>query len=188
MDEKVRGEGSASPSSAIEKNTSPLPTTEGMVDQGEVTTTRPQTYAWVLLTAVGIPAMILGILYAAGVMINPSLIESELGQTWSSFQLADPNAAAMYLTAVRQWGVTLAVLGVLTIAIAVGPFRKGNKWGWMFLFGQPFYLLYMVIEAAVDGDYTWPVSAGLLVLSVSALLLSYRRFYPRRGATGYVAE
>ncbi len=139
-----------------------------------------QRYAWLLPTIVGIPGVVIGILYAFGTVLNPSLLQAQLGQSWSSFSAADPRAAGIYVTALREWGVTLATLGIVTVALAAGPFRKGVKWGWMFTFGQPFFLLYLTTESAVDGDPIWLVSAALLVVSVLGLALPYRKFFPNK--------
>jgi hypothetical protein len=61
-------------------------------------------------------------------------------------------------------------MGLLTIAVAATAYRRGERWaGWVLAYYPPFF----AVHIAVFG--TWIPDAGLLVLSVAALVAGWLR-------------
>lgn len=88
-------------------------------------------FAWGAMAAIA-PDHLLG---PGGKPILTAGYEGFSGGSWS--QLADsfPMAAAYMVVLFRMYGVFNAVFGLVTSAIAVTAFRRGDVWAWWTLLG-----------------------------------------------------
>ena len=75
-------------------------------------------------------------------------------------------------TLISTLGVGMAVFG---LAITIIAFRKAERWAWWVLWYWPIFLGIHVVALGT----LWP-DLPLTALSVAALLLPYRGFFPKR--------
>jgi hypothetical protein len=118
-----------------------------------------ERYAWVILTA----DVALGILSALTTTLPPL--------SWFS----DPLYSTTY-SVMGAWGISWVGFEILALVVILIPFRRGERWAWWTLWLLPgLWLCLFVLDTSL---------LGLLVLtliSVTGLLLSFRRFFPRPG-------
>lgn len=64
---------------------------------------------------------------------------------------------------------------ILTMAISSTAYRRAERWAWYAFWYWPIFL-------AAAALYTWPgaLLVPFLIISVLALLLPYRNFFPQR--------
>jgi hypothetical protein len=106
------------------------------------------------------------------------------GMTWNDLKAASPTVARMIDTIFRTNGVTLATLALLSLAICLTGFRKGERWAWIALWALPFWMALTVfiiasVEKQPGAGTPVPVISGsiLLVIFASTLLFSALRFF-----------
>ena len=118
-----------------------------------------ERYAWVILTA----DVALGILSALTTTLPPL--------SWFS----DPLYSTTY-SVMGAWGISWVSFEILALVVILIPFRRGERWAWWALWLLPgLWLCLFFLDTSL---------LGLLVLtliSVTGLLLSFRRFFPRPG-------
>ncbi len=75
----------------------------------------------------------------------------------------------------RWLGMLSAMFGVLSIAVAYGGLRTGQRWAWFTLLSYPAFLAMAIV-------YTWPglVWSPILIASVAALWLDSRWIFSKR--------
>lgn len=62
--------------------------------------------------------------------ILPAAYEGYSGGSWSALVSASPSIAGYIRMMYRMYGVYCALFGLLTTAIAVTAFRRGERWAW----------------------------------------------------------
>ena len=129
--------------------------------KAETTNTRSERvhekYAWLILAgdvAVGIGSAITTTL--------PPL-------SWFS----DPLYTTTY-SVMGAWGISWVGFEVLALAIILIPFRRGERWAWWTLWLLPaLWLCLFFLDTSLIG------LLALTLISVTGLLLSLRRFFPK---------
>ena len=123
--------------------------------------------AWVFFFAVGL------LLVAHGVYL--AVLPSADPDHWR-FYTDDPDTVAYLADDFRASGGMTAAFGVLTAAAAAGWFRSANRWAWYAFWIYPLLFAWGMAT-------TWAVGVFLVLMlaSVAALALSYRRFFPATG-------
>ena len=132
------------------------------MEQAEPTVARSERtlekYAWVILLA----DVALGIVSAITTTLPPL--------SW----FTDPLYSTGY-SVMGAWGISWVGFEVLALVLILVPFRRGERWAWWTLWVLPGLWLCLFVLS--------PDLVGLLVLaliSVTGLLLSRRRFFPKR--------
>lgn len=146
-----------------------------------------QRNVWVLLLIVASIFALFGIGdIIRGMDADPAIIESILGTDWESLKDTDPTLANMVNLMARAQGASIAVLSILSAAIIVGPFRRGEPWAWYVLWLWPLWNLSIFITfftADRSPDFATPPpmlsSPIFFTLTALALIVSYRKFFPR---------
>lgn len=144
-------------------------------------------HAWKVLFAL---ALIFA-LFGAGDLIlgasaDPQITESVAGRSMDEIERSDPRVGNLINLHVRLGGAWILSGSILTMAISATAFRRGERWAWYVMWAT-FPLLVALIYAVyfstelVPGPLPPPMlSAPLfLVLSIVALLLPYRKFFPK---------
>jgi hypothetical protein len=74
----------------------------------------------------------------------------------------------------RWLGMLSGMFGILTLAVAYGGFRHGERWAWYTFLAYPIFLLLAIV-------YTWPglTWSPLLAASVVALWAAFRSVFQR---------
>lgn len=111
------------------------------------------------------------------------LFNSLTGRTWDELRAADPGAAKLIDTQVRNGGIALLAFGLMSLSICVTALRRGERWAWITMGAWPLWiaLIYPVFWIAQpDPRSGTPVplisGAVFLVISVATLGLSSRRY------------
>ncbi len=136
--------------------------------------------AWTLLVALGVVAIILSFFLFAGISFDDALFNNQFGQSPSSFATSNPTfwSGLQY----QYYQVAAALLGfaVLGIVLAYTAFRKGEKWAWYGTWYVALFLLWNVYVNYVAGGTLWMMDSVLFVISLAALLLPFRMFFPKK--------
>jgi len=135
--------------------------------------------AWMLLAFIGFIGIIFSLLLIAQIRFDPSLLENQLGRSVSSFQASNPNAWGALLYSERDAGAALLGFSILGIFIAWTAFKDGKKWAWYAELYLPIYILFVIAETYYAGGSNWPLYFVFLLISLAALLLPYRKFFPK---------
>jgi hypothetical protein len=100
---------------------------------------RLQRIAWILILIVdaayiawGTGAAIApeGLPGPGGMAILPAAYQGFTGGSWSELATASPMTARYVVLMYRMYGLYCAIFGLLTSAIAVTAFRRGEPWAW----------------------------------------------------------
>lgn len=144
-----------------------------------------QRYAWILLMVVSILSLLIGlgdfILAGNG---DPALVESMTGTRWVAVKAANPPLANLVNLLTRILGAWLIGFSILSLAITVTAYRKGERWAWYALWALPlaFVLIFGAFLTAgrLPGSPTPPAlfsAPGLFAMSALGLLLPIRQFF-----------
>jgi hypothetical protein len=78
----------------------------------------------------------------------------------------------------RQLGNFMLATGLLMMAVAAVPFRKGERWAWYTMWVAPLMILIQLLNSR--GGSGWQVDLGFVVLTSAGLIWPYRRFFPKK--------
>ena len=76
-----------------------------------------------------------------------------------------------------QLGNFMLALGVLIMAIAAVPYRRGEKWAW-----YTFWILLVNLGiqlANSRGGFLWQLDLAFIFVVLAGLLMPYRKFFPK---------
>jgi hypothetical protein len=126
-----------------------------------------QTDAWVPFFALGLFMMAFGVYQAVLPSADPN--------HWKSF-ITDPVVVAYVADDFRASGGMTVAFGLLTAVASFRWFRAGDPWAWFTFWIFP-------ILCAWGMATTWAIGLWLVLLIVTtlALVVPYRRFFPRAG-------
>jgi hypothetical protein len=112
------------------------------------------------------------------------------GMTWNELQTTSPTVARLIDTIFRANGASLTTVALLSLAICLSGFRKGERWAWYTLWALPMWMLLTVffvstVKKQPGAGTPVPVISGsiLFVISASMLLLSSPRFFRKDPVT-----
>ena len=150
-----------------------------------------ERHAWKALFGV---SLVLG-LFGVGDMLGGAsdlqngetiLMHSLTDMSWNELQAANPNAANLIDTKFRTDGATLATIAVLSAAICLTSFRRGQRWAWYALWALPVWMVLtaaFILNAVKHPRYGTPIpvisGSILAVLYTTCLALSYRKFFKK---------
>ncbi len=148
-----------------------------------------ERHAWKVLLAISAIVGLFGVsdmLTGAADLQNGEtvLMHSLTGVSWNELQAASPGAANMIEQKSRTGGASLTTLALLSSAVCLTGFRRGQRWAWYTLWAIPTWLALTVL-------FTWgavrypgygtpvPVISGSLffALWVALLAVTYRTFF-----------
>jgi len=78
----------------------------------------------------------------------------------------------------RQLGNFMLASGLLMMAVAAVPFRRGERWAWYAMWVIPLLLLIQFLNSR--GGNGWQFDFGGIFVTIAGLLLPLRRFFPKR--------
>jgi len=140
-----------------------------------------EKHAWIIFFAFGVILLI----FALVGIIRPDLAWSDLGNekltgtTWSQLVASTPWVADLFVWQYRALTV-VALLGfVLTIAISLNSYRRGEKWAWYAFWIWPVFAgLEIALHTGIGLSPLRPI-LGLIIILLG-LFLPYRKFFPRK--------
>ena len=135
--------------------------------------------AWLGFLAIGILGLIFGAYsYVLAQPLEPETFERITGVSWEEAQRSLPGMAEYVSIVVQSQAQFMLAFGAFVIALAAGPYRKGEAWAWYTLWVVPILLIALGLRVALAGGMGWTLIAFQLVLALGALLLPYRTFFP----------
>ncbi len=102
-------------------------------------TTRRRRVAWILILIVDVGVVAWGAMAAAspdhllgpgGKAILPAAYEGFSGGTWSELMRTSPMTAGYMVMLYQTYGFYNVAFGLVTIAITLTAFRRGEAWAW----------------------------------------------------------
>jgi hypothetical protein len=94
-----------------------------------------------------------GLLGPGGKAILPAGYEGYSASTWAELLRTSPMTAKYMIVLFRMYGIYCVLFGLMTSAIAVTAFRRGDRWAWWAL------LVGNTIALASAMRYDWIVNA-----------------------------
>lgn len=150
-------------------------------------TGRVDGIGWVLLGLAGLPLVFFGggaVLFGlsgsdfpVGLPGGPDAVAGTTGVPWD--EVVSENATAMTLLrgVSRVAGLAFLGFGLLVVAVAAVPYRRGERWAWFALWVVPAFMTGLLVHE-LEGDFV-QMPALLLAISLGGLLLPFRVFFPR---------
>jgi hypothetical protein len=146
-----------------------------------------ERHSWKVLFVISVLVGLFGIGdIVQGMSADPAIANSITGIPWEELRVSSPKIASLIDLQVRSGGSQLVALSLLSIAICLTGYRRGERWAWYALWAWPLFTVLALITfltANRQPDFPPPpplLSAPVfLVVSVLALLLPYRRFQPK---------
>ena len=148
-----------------------------------------ERHAWKILLSVSLLIGFFGVndlVGGAAVLQNVEsvLMHSITGLSWNELQAASLKVANLIDLKFRTGGVSLATIALLSMAVCLTGFRRGERWAWYALWVIPLWKLlpvfFILIANKLPGSGTpEPVMSGsiLSVACVSMLGLLFRKFF-----------
>lgn len=148
-----------------------------------------ESAGWIILLIVSIIFALFGlgdIIQATAA--DPAIVQAITGMTPAEIGAADPRLLVLVDQQVRAGGAAIMVAGILAAAIAWTSFRGGERWAWYALWTLPLLNVLILLVMYTHTDFSTGVlpppllSAPIfLAITIVALLLPLRRFFPKGG-------
>lgn len=135
-------------------------------------------YAWLLFFILGVVAVIGAPILLLGNPPDPPSPEAFTGLSSDEIAARIPGMAGYVSSISTQLGNFILASGVFMAAIAVGPFRRGERWAWYVFWVVPLMLLIQFLNSR--GGLGWQLDIGLFFVMIAGLLWPYRRFFPKK--------
>jgi len=109
-------------------------------------------------------------------------IQAVIGMTWSQLVSLDPKFATFLGSTLVDDGISGVGLAVFGMIVSMTGYRKGEKWAWYVSWSMPIGILaaQLNVYALTGSIMVIYVAAAFTIVSVLALLLPYRQFFPRK--------
>lgn len=133
--------------------------------------------AWLLFFSLGVVAAIAAPFLLLGNPPDPPSPEGFTGLSAAALAARIPGIAGYISSISTQLGNFMLTSGVLMAAIAIGPFRRGEKWAWYVFWVVPLMLLIQFLNSR--GGLGWQLDIGLFFVMIAGLLWPYRLFFPK---------
>lgn len=121
-----------------------------------------------------------------GMNADTAIAESITGVAWEETRSSNPEVAHLIDMQVRAGGAQLLFIAALSIVVCLAGYRQGQRWAWYTFWVFPLWmvLIFLIfVTANRQPDVPPPppmLSAPIFfVIAVLALLLSYRKFFPK---------
>ena len=115
------------------------------------------------------------------------LMHSVTDMSGNELQAANPNAAHLIDMKFRVDGAALFTIALLSTAICLTGFRRGQRWAWYALWALPAWMaltVFFVFTAVKQPSYGTPVpvisGSVLFAMCAICLALSYRKFFKKQ--------
>ena len=131
---------------------------------------RSVSIAWKIMMIPNFAIWLFGLLFTfVPDAMNSLGFESMTGQSWSAFVSANPKIADyILLTDGRIAGVHLLAIAILSLAITLTSFRKGERWSWYaLLITLTLMITFETVALLIMGQ------ASVAIINVVLLLIVY---------------
>ena len=107
-------------------------------------------------------------------------INAVTGLTWSQLVSSDPKFASFLGSTLIDDGISGVGLAVFGMVVSMTSYRKGEKWAWYLSWSMPIGILAAQLNVYMLTGSIMVVylAAAFAIVSLLALLLPYRQFFP----------
>lgn len=144
-----------------------------------------EKYAWIIVFVFGLLTVIAAPINLRGTPPNPPSPEGMTGFTLDEMDTRIPGMLGYIYGISRQLGNFMLAMGVLLMAIAAIPYKKGEKWAWYACWIIPVLLVIQIANSLATGGFLWQFDFGALVVFLAGLFLPFRKFFPKQQGTSY---
>ena len=138
-----------------------------------------ERYAWIIFFVYGLlPVMIAPIHLLSGLPPDPPSPEGMTGLTLDEIAVRIPGIIGYIRSISVQLFNFMLAMGVLVMAIAAVPYRKGEKWAWYAFWILPTNLVIQLANSR--GGFRWQVDLAFIFVILIGLIIPYRKFFPRK--------
>ena len=149
--------------------------------QGAPGTADRGRHAWLLFFILGVVAVIGAPFLLLGNPPDPPSPEGFTGLSSEEIAATIPGMSGYINSISTQLGNFMLAMGVLMAAIAIGPFRRGEKWAWYAFWVIPLMLLIQFLNSR--GGHGWQFDLGLVIATIAGLLWPFRLFFPKKSVS-----
>ena len=109
-------------------------------------------------------------------------IQAVTGMTWSQLVYSNPKFASFLASTLVDDGISGVGLAVFGMVVSLTGYRRGEKWAWFVSWSMPIGILAARLNVYVLTGSMMVIylAAAFTIVSVLALLLPYRQFFPRK--------
>jgi hypothetical protein len=133
----------------------------------------PNRRQWGAWLVIGVAVFVLlASIYPLAVPVNEDDFADATGVDWAEFSTAEPEAAQYLEREARLLGAIAVGFGLLVLALAAGPLRRGEVPAWKVMWVLPLSLgLIAAVFLSADGGFLGGVYLVLLILAGLGLWL-----------------
>src|SRR5260370_3808960 len=113
---------------------------------------------------------------------SQTAIQSSTGMAWSQLATTNPRFANFLASALVDDGISGVGLAVFGMVVSLTGFRRGEKWAWYLSWSMPIGILAAQLHVYLLSGSMMVIylAAVFTIVSLLALLLPYRQFFPRK--------
>ena len=139
-----------------------------------------EKHAWIIFFVYGLLATIGAFVILPGHPPDPPSPERTTGLTLAEMGARMPGLLTYISSISTQLGNFMVAMGVLIMAVAAVPYRKGERWAWYAFW---ILLVNLVVQLANSrGGYLWQLDLAFIFVILAGLFLPYRKFFPKERA------
>ena len=104
------------------------------------------------------------------------------GMTWNQLVSSNPKFASFLASTLVNDGISGVGLAVFGMIVSLTSYRKGEKWAWYISWSMPIGILaaQLNVYALTGSVMVIYLTVAFTIVSLLALLLPYRQFFPRK--------
>src|SRR5712691_11738876 len=109
-------------------------------------------------------------------------IQAVTGLTWSQLVSVDPKFASFLGSTLIDDGISGVGLALFGMVVSMTGYRRGEKWAWYVSWSMPIGILaaQLNVYALTGSIMVIYLAIAFIIVSLLALLLPYRQFFPRK--------
>lgn len=142
-----------------------------------------EKHAWIIFFVLGFLAAFASRSQLLGMSPNPPSPEVTTGLTMDQIATRIPGIVDYIGSIDRQLGNFMLATGVLVIAIAAVPYRRGEKWAWYTCWTIPILVVIQLANSFLStpgGGLGWQLDFAFIFVALVALLMPYRKFFAKK--------
>jgi hypothetical protein len=133
--------------------------------------------AWWIFFVLGVLTVISAPIGLLGNPPDPPSPKGFTGLTSEEIAARIPGMSDYISSIARQLGNFMLGFGLLLVAVAAVPFRKGERWAWYAMWAAPLVILIQLLNSR--GGNGWQFDLGFVIITSAGLIWPYRRFFPK---------
>jgi hypothetical protein len=109
-------------------------------------------------------------------------IQVATGMTWSQLVASNPKFASFLASTLVDDGISGVSVAIFGMIVSMTGYRKGEKWAWYVSWSMPIGILaaQLNVYALTGSIMVIYLTTVFTIVSLLALLLPYRQFFPRK--------